>query len=435
MTIQQLFTSRKKYDASTYVAPKGKLFYDEEFGVLKISDGVTVGGNTIPFTIADSVTVGGIKSGPSFTISNTGTLSLNAATPTVIGGIKIGPGVTLNGNDQLIIDTAGLDFSFGDFYAFTHTGPSNGACLSSINVNQDVNLVSNGEGSVNVVGEFNVRKTDGDLESELSSPPVFSVDSNGIAVFRVPVVDVTNGAVSIIGTLSGSEQAPVNSGVMLHITGNNDIPSRLYVDGVGGYAGFVGRQYNGTSSAPTAVNAGDEVMRLAANAYNSSGWSGVGSSNIRFISTDNQTSTAQGMKIDFYSTPQGSSTSAISKVMSVEGGVGVTATNFVGPLQGNATTATTATNLAAATGILTGTLTVDPIEIPRLSASVQTFTLLGLTTNHKIVITAGNALGVGLVITAAWASAANTLSLEIQNFLGNTDLNPAAKTLQYFAWI
>jgi hypothetical protein len=74
----------------------------------------------------------------------------------------------------------------------------------------------------------------------------------------------------------------------------------LYVDGVGGYAGFVGRRFNGLAADPTQILAGDEVTRLAANAYKTGGWSGVGGSNIRFISTDNQTNTAQGMKIDFY---------------------------------------------------------------------------------------------------------------------------------------
>jgi hypothetical protein len=115
---------------------------------------------------------------------------------------------------------------------------------------------------------------------------------------------------------------------------------------------------------------------------------------------------------------------------------GVTATKFVGPLTGNVTgTATTATNLAAATGILAGTISIDPTTITRSTASVQTFTLTGLTTNHKIVITSGTAMGYGVTITAAFASAANTLSIEFQNIVGNQDIDPGVKTLQYFAWI
>jgi hypothetical protein len=113
----------------------------------------------------------------------------------------------------------------------------------------------------------------------------------------------------------------------------------------------------------------------------------------------------------------------------------VAATTFTGNLVGNVTgTATTATNLTAATSILAGSLTVNPTNIGKNSVSTQTFTLTGLTTSHKIVITCGTALTFGITISAAWASALNTLSIEFQNATGGgVDLGDT--NIQYFAWV
>jgi hypothetical protein len=373
--------------------------------------------------VFDSISVGeGIE------LDNDQNILLSFATGSTLGGIRLGPGVILNQNYQIIIDSEGLDFSFGDFAA-------SGNKLSVINDNQDAVIVTNGTGAIRAVGEFYIHPTNGNIEDYSTEPYLFGVGADGQVKIFVPTPDNTSGAIEVIGSLSGVTQTPVNTGVMLHITGQNSDPARLYVDGIGGYSGWVGRRLNGTSESPTQVLAGDEVMRLAANAIRAEGWSGIGSSNIRFISTDDQTVATQGMKIDFYSTPQGAPTSDIEKVMTVEGGIGVTATKFVGPLTGNADTADTATNLAAASNILAGTISVDPTVVNRSTTSIQTFTLTGLTTNHKIVVTPGGSLGHGIIIGAAWASAPNTISIEFHNYLGNQDIDLPAKTIQYFAWI
>jgi hypothetical protein len=116
-------------------------------------------------------------------------------------------------------------------------------------------------------------------------------------------------------------------------------------------------------------------------------------------------------------------------------GGNVTATTFTGNVTGNVTgTASTATSLTAATSILAGSLTINPTNIVKNSASTQTFTLTGLTTSHKIIITSGTALTFGIVISAAWASALNTLSIEFQNATGGgVDLGNI--NIQYFAWV
>jgi hypothetical protein len=124
----------------------------------------------------------------------------------------------------------------------------------------------------------------------------------------------------------------------------------------------------------------------------------------------------------------------ISATGNITGG-NVAATTFTGNVTGNVTgTASTATSLTAATSILAGTLAIDPANINKTSASTQTFTLTGLTTSHKVVITSGTALTYGIVISAAWASALNTLSIEFQNYT-NGGVNLGSTNIQYFAWV
>jgi hypothetical protein len=195
---------------------------------------------------------------------------------------------------------------------------------------------------------------------------------------------------------------------------------------------------------------------------------------IRTTALENQTTTAQGSSITFTVTPIGSAASARVDVANVTVANGVTATKFTtsgtviatgnitggnltttgiitatgnitagnvsattftGNVVGNVTgTVGTATNLTAATSILAGSLAIDPTNINKTSASTQTFTLTGLTTSHKVVITSGTALTYGVVIAAAWASALNTISIEFQNYTGG-GVDLGSINIQYFAWV
>jgi hypothetical protein len=127
-------------------------------------------------------------------------------------------------------------------------------------------------------------------------------------------------------------------------------------------------------------------------------------------------------------------TNTASKVVARDASGNFAAGTITATLSGNASTATTATNLAAATGILAGSLNIDPASIPSRTSSTQTFTLTGLTTNHKVTVTRQSAFPYEVVITAAWASATNTLSVEFQNYT-NGAVNLTAFDLAYFAWV
>jgi hypothetical protein len=111
--------------------------------------------------------------------------------------------------------------------------------------------------------------------------------------------------------------------------------------------------------------------------------------------------------------------------------------NFAaGTITANLTgTASTATNLTAATSILAGTLAIDPGNINKNTSSTQTFTLNGLTTSHKIIITPATVMpDRNYAIRGAWASATNTLSVEIVNNSGG-NIDAGAINLSYIAFV
>jgi hypothetical protein len=461
MAIYDLWLSRNgaPVTAANYIGHKGRLFFDDANGVLKLSNGVTPGGLSIPYTIASTSTV---------------------------GGIKAGPGVTINSEGQLLIDSSGLEFSFGDFQGTSGTYPADYyqverqnadyAVLSSVNANEDIIFASNGTGSVRAVGDFSVRRANGSLAGALDEEPIFRVRGDGQVQMLVPAADSAEGAFTIVGGLDGVFQAPVNTGVMMHITGiassPDPTPSRVYNDAQNSFGAFVTRRYNGTAAAPTAVLDGEEILRLSGTAHNGTEIPGTGNQRIIYKALGNQTLTNQGGTMEFWATPLNTTTLAKIATVSSTGitlesgkvltgnvtgtattattatsaataySLANTATTYVGraSLADTATTstsakiATTATNLAAATGILAGSLSVDPPAMAGKNVSVVgTYTITGLTTSHKVVIMPQSALPDNFNIAGAWASATNTLSINFQSYAGAVDA--AAVTIAYFAWV
>jgi hypothetical protein len=220
---------------------------------------------------------------------------------------------------------------------------------------------------------------------------------------------------------------------MLHVTGNNNEFATVYTDGVNNFSNYIGRRYNGIAAAPSQVKAGNVICRFSGTGYGTTVFPAGAAASVSIVALEDFTDTQQGAQLQFLTAPVGSLTRQL--VANIDVANGVSATKFTGNLIGNVTgTATTATNLAAATGILAGSISVDPVSVSGDTSSTQTFTLTGLTTNHKVVITAGTAFNSGLIIQAAWASADNTISIEFRNTT-NQAINAGIKTIQYFAWI
>ena len=332
MSIRKLRAGRVPgVTAAEYVGVQGTIFWNENTGELRLSDGDTPGGLRVGFPVASS---------------------------TELGGIKLGPGIVLNQNNQIIIDSTGLDFSFGDLASTTgtYTNESDYAILQTINLNEDLVLASNGTGGIHIVGEFRINKTNGDLTDTLEAVPVFEVKADGQVKMLVPAIDSTEGAVSIVGSSTGEFISPVNTGVMLHITGqyaSPAIPSRIYNDSQNAFGAWVTRRVNGTVLSPTAVLANEEIMRLSGTAHNGTTIPGTGNQRIIFTALGNQTLTNQGGAIELWATPI--NTTTIAKIATVNS-VGITLESgkvLTGNVTGKADTAgnaDTVTNGVVTTG-------------------------------------------------------------------------------------
>lgn len=365
MAIRKFRAGQSSYSADTYVGTHGTIFYNEDTGELRLSDGITPGGVAIPITLATS---------------------------TVAGSVKLGPGVVLNTENQIIIDSTGLDFNFGDFQAITEPDGTQGATLKAINSNQDINFESNGTGVINVIGEFSVYKPDHTVAGAMIDPPIFQVKNDGQVHMLVPGADSTEGAVSIIGGLDGVFQPPVNIGVMLHITGiagtPDPVPSRLYNDAQASFAAFVARRYNGTAVSPSAVLDGEEIMRLSGTAHNGLTIPGSGNTRIVYKALGNQTLVNQGGTIELWTTPLNSIT--LTKVASIDNANGITSTKFVGPLTGSVkstNTGNTILDTSAATAVFTGNVTGN------VSGTAPAGLLTGTTLASNVVTSSLTAVG------------------------------------------
>jgi len=380
MAIFDFFLSRNNAVSTpeNYVGHAGRLFYDSATGEIKISDGVTAGGLPIPITLATS---------------------------TLAGGVKLGPGVTLNGSGQIIIDSEGLDFSFGDLASTTETyavgHPKAGddyAVLSTINTNEDFYLVSNGTGSIDVVGEFNVYKTDGNVAGAILEEPIFKIKSDGQIQMLVPGADEVAGALTIVGSTSGEFISPVNTGVMIHVTGNYGspaIPSRIYNDSQNSFGAWVTRRFNGNVASPTAVLADQEIMRLSGTAHNGNTIPGTANQRIVYVARGNQTPSNQGGAIELWTTPLNSIT--LAKVATVE-----------------------STGIALESGkVLTGNVTGTLGHFTNINANVAAA--------NAAIITANTAMKSYVdAVTTAWTANAATQQVQIDSLATGANANTAA---------
>ncbi len=340
MSVYEFFTSRNNgANVATFVGQAGRLFYDGTNGVIKLSDGTTPGGTFIPYNIATTSTIGGIKAGPGANVAADGTLT---------------------------IDTAGLPLSFGNLSVVDTT-------MSTVNANADLILASNGTGNVELLGNIHFHT----IASGGTGTPFFTASTDGQITILVPATDPLAGAVKIVGSSTGRVSPPLNTGVILQLTGNNDDASRLYNDAIGSFAAFVGRRINGNLTVPTAVTAGQEIIRFSATGHNGVTSPGTASARINFAATENYTATNFGGNIGFWACPTGSN--VLIKQATIDGQSGLTATKAT--VQGNLTVDGSIIGNAVATVATLGSATVTG----NVSAGNVTVNTNGTLTTPRII--------------------------------------------------
>jgi len=414
-SVQNFFTSRdNNVDPATYVGQLDRLWYNPDTNEIFISDGQTPGGRPVDLgananALISTLTVSNITS-PSGTVALIGNITISQliqaasgnitgdlviggnispATETKIGGVRAGPGANISNTGLLTIDTTGLPLSFGNFTA-------NNNILTVVNLDEDMILATQGNAEIQLVGNIGFYKSNG-LPPDPDNLYFFAKD-DGQIFFYISDEDPLEAAIDIVGTTSGNVIPPGIIGAMLQVTGQANIPCRIYYDGVNNYVSWVARRYNGNVDSPTQVLAGQDVLRINATAATDAGVGNVALAQISMAALENQTTTAQGSEIVFTVTPVGSAATSRVDVANVTVADGITATKFTTAGTVTATGNITGGNVAGT--LITGTLATA--AQPNIT-SVGTLTSLTVTGN----VSGGNLITGGLLSVTGNITGAN----------------------------
>ena len=277
--IQNLFTSRdNNANAETYVGQQDRIWWDPETNSFYYSDGSTPGG--IPV---------GSGGNPFNQVLNT-TSSVTFANINITGTANV---TDLNVSGNVNFGNTG-NIGLGNFVITDQTmaGTIDGRDITYTTVGGNANLV--------ILGGLKVHSANLELQ------PEFQVDTAGRTRILVSDTSTFDPSFQVIGSADGSYVTPQFQGVMLHVTGQPSTPARIYNDGASNYSVYVGRRYNGTSSAPTGVLGGQIMTRFAAAPYTTNGsWANISTTRIDYMATEDQTTLAQGSKIQLWSTENG----------------------------------------------------------------------------------------------------------------------------------
>jgi len=124
------------------------------------------------------------------------------------------------------------------------------------------------------------------------------------------VTSYTNSAFRIVGSNNSLFQPATNPGYMMHITGQDNTPSRIVNDafGTSAYSVYVGRSARGNTAYPQALQTGDILTRFSGSGYGTTFFPQFGSGRMDIVASENHTDTTKGTVIQFWTTPIGTTT-------------------------------------------------------------------------------------------------------------------------------
>lgn len=371
MSIRKLRAGRvATVTASEYIGEYGSIFWDEGLGTLKISDGITPGGNRI----------------------------------------------VLNAED--------INLAFGDFEA-------DGNKLSTILPNEDLNLISNGTGSINIVGKLNIHTT----SPGLSGQSVFSVDDAGKVMIRLNTISAGSQGLLISGSTFNSYQPPQTPGTMLHISGNDNVGGRIINDSFGiegtinASPAIIYRYGRLTNNLPSSVQVGDILSRAASVGWGTTNYvvdTSTGftrsANTLEYVALENFTDLAGGTEFKVYTTPIGSTIKTLSATFR---DTGISTTHLVlngGLLFNSAYSHATASGFNKSGGVVTangrtGQLTSNADTIGKSESVSFTVNNSWVTSSKDIIIVniASGAAVAGYNISVTQISNSGNFRISITN--------------------
>ena len=247
----------------------------------------------------------------------------------------------------------------------------------------------------------------------------FQVNRDGLTdIFSPSTISPTESALSIIGSGSGNVQPRNFNGTMVHVTGQDNLPTRISFDAFGtsgaqnSYAAIAARAARGTVDNPQALQANDLMMRITSQGWTGNGVYAPSIARLNFAAAETFTSNASvGTYANIQLTPIGSniiktitsfSANGVSFPNSGAGGTGNLGITFQdGTYQNTAYTSTSVVRSATAgSGITiapTGTSATGNITITNtgIVGVIGTANQVIVTSNIAGVVTLGAPQNIG----------------------------------------
>ena len=257
------------------------------------TDGTTQ--NTAAASFAYSNVIYGVANvGPiAFTQSNASFIQANAAYAMALAGIGTANSATTLANSAFSKANNALANTTGTFAGdLTLTGN-----LSAVGIQSTTGAITTGNLIIN--GTSSVTGT---------------TTLNGIVTMNAQVVltnstfSATQSALTISATPTVA--VPSNDGYMIHISGKQNVSSRIVTDSYGAntYVVYAGRSARGNVTNPSGVKTGDVLTRFSGNGFGATQYAPVGSGRVDIVATEDHTDTARGTRLEMWNTPIGSNT-------------------------------------------------------------------------------------------------------------------------------
>ena len=350
---------------STYYVDLGinnSLFADTNFTSMKPHDGyLYVHGDGSP--AVGNLIMGTATAGANIAFVVGGTLSENIRVSIANSGLVLNDGSTITFRDGTNQTTAAAPNSYSySAYAFANTVNTN---LSTANTFLQANDAVTLNVSLNYTNTANVFLQSNDtitltsaksytdtantnLKSYADNRFLANVSNasfggtlnildklnvNGSVIFANTLFTATQAALTIAACPIGDILTPSNDGYMIHISGKQNVASRLVIDSFGAntYGLLAGRTARGTPTAPQAVANNDVLLRLSGNGYGSTQFAPLGIARIDIVATETYTDAARGSRIEMWNVPNGSNT--LNRI-AVFNGNSVEFTGYVEPKKG-----------------------------------------------------------------------------------------------------
>lgn len=335
---QKLWTTYHGYpDGDTRIGEKNRIWYSSASNTLRVQLDNTPGGTIIGRGAGGFIDYGDLSITADGAATGGGHLAYNNAngqftyspadlssfaTTSYVNGLKDRI-ISSDNSYATYIDNTGATYSAGDIIPGTNISNlgsisqpwkdvyvSKGSIVIADNdINVDGVSISNTDKYI-VIDRGGLKVTANDETHE-----VFQLDNTGKLILKsLQPALTTTAAVDLIGNLLGTTLPTNNLGVMLHATGTQDQPSRIYLDGIGtqdsgqsAYAAYIGRYARGTVESPLPAEAGDILARFGGNAHSATlGLNTISNVRVDMVATEQQTDTGRGSRMEFWTTPIGS---------------------------------------------------------------------------------------------------------------------------------